>query len=93
MEIGIRDVPNQMDPGAMANPPAPPLAVSYAESASGAPASSDFSAEAQFGFDWLLEMWNNGTRTLYYQVDNSQDGSHFPNLENGVRHLDAAPSC
>jgi len=81
MEIGIRDFPNQMGPGAPANPPAPPASVSYAGNAAGAPTSSDFSAEAQFGVDWLEEMWADSTKTLYYQVDNSQDWVHFPDLE------------
>jgi endoglucanase len=81
MEIGIRDFPNQMGPAAPANPPAPPVSVSYSGTASGAPGSSDFSSEAQFGFDWLLEMWNDSSKTLYYQVDNSQDWKNFPNLE------------
>ncbi|MGA2745581.1 MAG: glycoside hydrolase family 9 protein [Candidatus Sulfotelmatobacter sp.] len=81
MEIGIRDFPNQMGPGAPANPPAPPASVSYAGSAAGAPASSDFTAEAQFGLDWLAAMWNDRSQTLYYQADNSQDWQHFPNLE------------
>ena len=31
-------------------------------------ARSDFSAEAEFGTRWLLRMWNDRTRTLYYQV-------------------------
>jgi len=75
MEIGIRDFPNQMGPDARPKPPAPPASVSYA----GRPAFSDFSAEAQFGFDWLLEMWYGSSKTLYYQVDNSQDWSPFPN--------------
>src|SRR4029077_18230065 len=30
--------------------------------------SADFSAEARFGASWLLHMWNDRTRTLYYQV-------------------------
>jgi endoglucanase len=81
MEIGIRDFPNQMGPGAPANPAAPPVSVSYAGTASGAPTSSNFSAEAQFGINWLVEMWNDSTKTLYYQVDNSQDWKNFPNLE------------
>src|SRR5271168_5062065 len=81
MEIGIRDFPDQMGPGAPDKPPAPPASVSYAGNASGAPSSSDFSAEAQFGFDWLAAMWNDSTRTLYYQVDTSQDWKNFPNLE------------
>jgi endoglucanase len=81
MEVGIRDFPNQMGPGAPANPPAPPASVSYAGTASGAPTSSDFSGEVQFGINFLMEMWDDSSKTLYYQVDNSQDWAHFPNLE------------
>ncbi len=81
MQIGIRDFPNQMGPGAPSSPSAPPASVSYSGNASGAPTSSDFSAEAQFGIDWLEEMWDDSTQTLYYQVDNSQDWKHFPDLE------------
>jgi endoglucanase len=51
MEIGIRDFSNQMGPGAPAQPAAPPASVSYAGNAAGAPASSDFTAEAEFGFN------------------------------------------
>jgi endoglucanase len=29
---------------------------------------SNFTAEARFGVQWLLRMWNDRTRTLYYQV-------------------------
>jgi endoglucanase len=29
---------------------------------------SNFTAEARFGLEWLLRMWNDNTRTLYYQV-------------------------
>jgi endoglucanase len=32
----------------------------------GAPA--DFSAESQFGVDWLLRMWDDTSKTLYYQT-------------------------
>jgi endoglucanase len=81
MEIGIRDFPNQMGSGAPVNPPAPPASVSYAGKASGAPTSSNFSAEAQFGINWLQQMWNDGSKTLYYQVDNSQSWKNFPALE------------
>jgi endoglucanase len=81
MEIGIRDFPNQMGPAAPAKPPAPPASISYAGAASGAPSSSDFTAEAEFGFDWLIQMWNDTTKTLYYQVDNSQDWKNFKALE------------
>src|SRR4029079_2481564 len=31
-------------------------------------ATSDFTAEARFGVEWLLKMWDNDTSTLYYQV-------------------------
>jgi endoglucanase len=31
-------------------------------------AASDFTAEAKFGADWLLRMWDDRTQTLYYQV-------------------------
>src|SRR5262249_41026659 len=34
---------------------------------SGSPA-SNFAAEAKFGARWLLRMWDDGTKTLYYQV-------------------------
>jgi endoglucanase len=81
MEIGVRDFPNQMGPHAPVNPAAPPVAVSYAGTAAGAPTASDFSAEAQFGFSWLMQMWDDNSKTLYYQVDNSQDWKNFPALE------------
>lgn len=81
MEIGIRDFPNQMGPAAPVRPPVPPASISYAGSASGAPSSSDFSEEARFGFNWLIEMWDDSSQTLYYQLDNSQDWENFPDLE------------
>jgi endoglucanase len=78
MQIGIRDFPNQMGANAPASPPAPPASVSYAgNSAPGAPASSDFTTEASFGLSWLMEMWDDQTKTLYYQVDNSQDWDYY----------------
>jgi len=78
MQIGVRDFPNQMGAYAPVNPPAPPVSVSYAgNSGAGAPVSTDFTAEAQFGLDWLLKMWDDNTKTLYYQVDNSQDWDYY----------------
>jgi endoglucanase len=78
MQIGIRDFPNQMGAYAPMNPPAPPGSVSFAGSSGpGAPASSDFTGEARFGVNWLMKMWNDKTRTLYYQVDNSQDWDYY----------------
>jgi hypothetical protein len=29
---------------------------------------ADFAAEGRFGLEWLLKMWDDDTRTLYYQV-------------------------
>lgn len=78
MEIGVRDFPRQMGAYARVNPPAPPVSVSFAgSSGAGAPASSDFTGEARFGLDWLLKMWDDDTKTLYYQVDNSQDWDYY----------------
>jgi endoglucanase len=78
MEVGIRDFPNQMGANAPVDPPIPPGSISYAgTSGPGAPASSDFTAEAQFGINWLMKMWNDQTKTLYYQVDNSQDWNYY----------------
>jgi endoglucanase len=78
MQIGIRDFPNQMGANAPVNPAAPPGSISYAgNSGPGAPASSDFTAEARFGIDWLMTMWDDKTQTLFYQVDNSQDWDYY----------------
>lgn len=78
MEIGVRDFPNQMGAQAPLRPPAPPVSVSYAgNSGAGAPDSSDFTGEAKFGIDWLLKMWDDTTKTLSYQVDNSQEWDYY----------------
>jgi endoglucanase len=34
----------------------------------GAGAPADFTAEAKFGLNWLLKMWDDRSRTLYYEV-------------------------
>jgi endoglucanase len=90
MQIGIRDFPNQMGANAPLNPPAPPGSISYAgASGAGAPASSDFTDEARFGVDWLIKMWDDNTKTLYYQVDNTQDWDYY-----GYGNpTSAAPNC
>jgi len=78
MEIGVRDFPNQMGPQAPINPSRPPGSVSYAgDSGAGAPVSSDFTNEAKFGVNWLMRMWDDKTKTLYYQVDNTQDWDYY----------------
>jgi endoglucanase len=76
-EIGIRDFPGQMGRDAPLYPPAPPDSISWAGDAAGAPASADFGPEARFGIDFLLKMWDDETKTLYYQVANSQDWDNF----------------
>ena len=43
----------------------------------GASASSDFTGEAQFGLSWLQQMWNDNTKTLYYQVGIGTDFKSF----------------
>ena len=78
MEIGVRDFPNQMGPGAPLGSAAPPNSISYAgDSGPGAPRSSDFSSEAKFGLEWLLKMWEQSTQALAYQVDNTQDWNYY----------------
>jgi len=78
MEIGIRDFPAQMGADAPVNPPAPRGSISYAgSSGAGAPVASDFTAEAEFGVAWLMKMWDDKTKTLYYQVDNTQDWNYY----------------
>jgi endoglucanase len=42
--------------------------------------SSDFTAEAKFGVDWLLKMWDPDSETLYYQVGIGTDFLNNPNL-------------
>jgi endoglucanase len=79
-EIGIREFPNQMGPRAPMYPPAPPNSISYAGNATGAPPSANFVAEAEFGIQFLMKMWDDSTKTLYYQVGNSQSWTNFPNL-------------
>ncbi len=37
---------------------------------------ADFSAEGVFGATWLLHMWNDRTRTLYYQVGIGSGNAH-----------------
>ena len=90
MQIGVRDFPNQMGATAPWNPPAPPGSISYAgTSGPGAPGSSDFTDEARFGVDWLMKMWDDKTKTLYYQVDNTQDWDYY-----GYGNpTSAAPNC
>ena len=39
--------------------------------------SSDFSAEAKFGARWLLRMWDDRSRTLYYQVGIGSGNNHI----------------
>jgi len=38
---------------------------------------SNFTAEAQFGLDWLQKMWVDNTQTLYYQVAVASGGNKY----------------
>jgi endoglucanase len=90
MEVGIRDFPYQMGANAPVNPRVPPGSISYAgNSGAGAPASSDFTKEARFGIEWLTKMWDSKTKTLYYQVDNSQDWDYYGDGD----PTSSAPDC
>jgi endoglucanase len=42
--------------------------------------SADFTAEAKFGLDWLTKMWDDDSRTLYYQVGIGTDFENNGNL-------------
>ncbi|HUJ23757.1 MAG TPA: glycoside hydrolase family 9 protein [Bryobacteraceae bacterium] len=39
--------------------------------------STDFTGEAKFGLDWLQKMWDDGSRTLYYQVGVASGGDSY----------------
>jgi endoglucanase len=43
-------------------------------------AASNFSGEAKFGVDWLQKMWDDDTKTLYYQVGIGTDFDDNPNI-------------
>src|ERR1017187_2274542 len=79
-EIGVRDFPQQIGALAPQHPPAPPNSISCSGAAAGAPASANFEPEARFGIEFLMKMWDDQTKTLYYQVGNSQDWANFPGL-------------
>jgi len=38
---------------------------------------SNFTAEAKFGLDWLQKMWDDSTKTLYYQVSIASGGHSY----------------
>ena len=46
---------------------------------SAAHASANFTNEAKFGLRWLRKMWDDDTRTLYYQVGIGTDFTNDPN--------------
>jgi len=43
----------------------------------GAGSGADFTGEARFGVQWLLRMWNDRSRTLYYQVGIGSGNDRF----------------
>ncbi len=46
----------------------------------GGSSTSNFTSEAKFGLSWLQKMWNDNTKTLYYQVGIGTDFVSFPYL-------------
>ena len=78
MEIGVRDFPNQMGPGARStHPRLRTQSLTPAIAAAEPRQSADFSSEARFGLAWLLKMWRDGSQPLAYQVDNTQDWNYY----------------
>ena len=43
----------------------------------GGSATSNFTAEAKFGLDWLQKMWDDNSKTLYYQVGIASGGHSY----------------
>ncbi len=43
----------------------------------GGSATSNFTAEAKFGLDWLQKMWDDNTKTFYYQVAVASGGHNY----------------
>ena len=68
MQIGVRDFPHQMGPAA------PPVSSRAGRIA------PRFGQEADFGMNFLSRMWDDRRKVLYFQVGNTQDWKHFPNL-------------
>ncbi len=62
---GIASFPGQMGPGAGAGP--------RGAGFNGA----DFTGEARFGLDFLQRMWDQRTRTLYYQVGTGEANNYY----------------
>ena len=68
MQIGERDFPRQM--GASA----PTVSSKAGRTA------PRFEREAEFGMNFLSRMWDDRRKVLYFQVGDTQDWKHFPNL-------------
>jgi len=68
MEIGVRDFPHQMGHAA-------PTVSSRAGRTA-----PNFEREAGFGMSFLSRMWDDRHRVLYFQVGDTQDWKHFPDL-------------
>lgn len=68
MQIGVRDFPRQLGPAA-------PVVSSRAGRIA-----PRFEREADFGMSFLSRMWDDRRKVLYFQVGDTQDWKHFPNL-------------
>lgn len=68
MQIGVRDFPRQMGTAAPA------------VSSRAGRIAARFERESEFGMSFLSRMWDDRRRVLYFQVGDTQDWKHFPNL-------------
>jgi endoglucanase len=68
MQIGVRDFPRQLGSSA-------PTVSSRAGRIA-----PRFGREADFGMSFLSRMWDDRRKVLYFQVGDTQDWKHFPNL-------------
>lgn len=68
MEIGVRDFPRQLGGSA-------PVVSSRAGRIE-----PRFERESEFGMSFLSRMWDDTRKVLYFQVGDTQDWKHFPNL-------------
>jgi endoglucanase len=68
MEVGVRDFPGQLGAAAPA-----------VKSRAGTVA-PDFTGETEFSLGFLMRMYDDARRLLYFQVGNTQSWKHFPKL-------------
>jgi Glycosyl hydrolase family 9/Bacterial Ig-like domain (group 3) len=68
MQIAVRDFPDQAGPNAPTVPSGP------------GSMTPDFTAETEFGMDFVSRMWDDSRGILFLQNGNTQDWANFPDL-------------